>query len=381
MPGSESPLDEPSLAERLLLAMKRAGLTQVDLARQLHTDSRVLRRYLSGQRTPAPELIAEWERVCGLAPGELSAPETPASPQPSSNRRTTVRPPARRWLLWTSIGVGLVVVVVAIVMWRSGSSNIVASRVDRPDAVPCPSPPKDAKFVGRTFKDGVVLRQGASQDFPPLARLAGDCDVGFAGYCIGQPIVDVTVNTLDSRWFILRAVGPLNGGLVASGVIKGNPADGVLPVACAGSRVTAAHVVLAASTSGEPAGQLRLHASAPGADIVGFAALGPIAGAVSPSAQWQQLGFAQSSPEFSIVLNQSSAPHLVAGDVTVIAVVCFAAGAPTTTEAITVIAVTADGSAKSSDGTTSAEPGPEARQAACRYPSNPSGGTPTTTAP
>lgn len=30
----------------------------------------MLRRYLSGERTPPPEMTAAWERVCGLAHGE-----------------------------------------------------------------------------------------------------------------------------------------------------------------------------------------------------------------------------------------------------------------------------------------------------------------------
>ena len=372
MAGVESPLDAPSLPERLLLAMKRAGLSQTDLAARLHTDSRVLRRYLSGERIPPPEMTAAWERVCGLAPGELSGGLV-SQPPPGPARPVPEMPPPRRWNRWMMASAGLVVVAtVGVAAWRLGaSSNPADDRAARPGAEPCPSRPKGSLFEGRTFEEGVVVRGGAGQDFPSVARIAGNCDVGFRGYCLGQPIADVFVGTLDSRWFVVSSEGSLDSGVVASGVVNGNPPVGTSPMACPGSRDTPPHVELRVSSAADPVGGASLHASAPGADIVGFAAFTSIAGATSPSPLWQQLGFSQAGPDFSIQLNQPGDPPLGAGDVTVIAVVCLAAEAPTSTEATSVIRILADGTVTQPDAAIASDAGPEAGQAACRYPTHP----------
>ncbi len=81
LPGQDSarPITGDStgpIAERLLLAMKRAGVTQYEMAKRLHSDPRVLRRYLSGERIPPPEVTALWERECGLPAGALSSTRT-----------------------------------------------------------------------------------------------------------------------------------------------------------------------------------------------------------------------------------------------------------------------------------------------------------------
>lgn len=83
--GGES-LGGPNLPERLLLAMNRAGLTRRELAERLHTDPRVIRRYLAGERVPPPEFIAAWERECGLAPGALSVTGGSMASEPAEDR-------------------------------------------------------------------------------------------------------------------------------------------------------------------------------------------------------------------------------------------------------------------------------------------------------
>ena len=60
------------LPERLLLATKRAALTQEQLANKLHVSSRTVGRYLSGKRIPPEEILVEWEKVCDQPAGTLS---------------------------------------------------------------------------------------------------------------------------------------------------------------------------------------------------------------------------------------------------------------------------------------------------------------------
>jgi streptogramin lyase/transcriptional regulator with XRE-family HTH domain len=151
--GIDDSLADLDLPERLLLAMKRAGFTQVDLARRLHSDPRVLRRYLSGERTPPREVIAAWERECAVAPGALSAPaatsqaaeEDPPEPaaEPSGPKAERRRWPRWRWQAGWAIG--LVVPVIGSALWwatiRGGRAGPSATAVIKPARTTVPVAP------------------------------------------------------------------------------------------------------------------------------------------------------------------------------------------------------------------------------------------------
>jgi transcriptional regulator with XRE-family HTH domain len=379
----------PALHERLLLAMKRSALTQAELARRLHTNPRVLRRYLSGERTPPSEFLSLWERECGLSPGDLTssrvADQTDAVNGKGDMKSSSVadgaeldRPPGtaaekRTRFLHARflVSVLFAVAVVAAIVWLAERGRSSGQAPLRPDAVACPSLSAGTTFRGLTYEKGVVVRDGAGQDFPIDLRLPGNCLVGFSGYCVGQPIDDVFEGTLDSRWFIIRAANSLDRHLVSSAVIEGDPPAGSPPVSCPGSRAVPETIDLSAPA---PAAgrQPTLLAVAAGADIVGFAAFLPVSGA-SGAPRWQQVAFVQGATDaFAIELNPLGGTFVLSpGDVTVAAVVCLAAGAPTMTQALVVLESRPGMAPAVVANATPTDPGVGGRSVACRYPDNP----------
>jgi transcriptional regulator with XRE-family HTH domain len=359
--------DDLELHERLLLAMRRAGISQKELGRRIHTDTRVLRRYLNGDRRPAPELLAACERALDLSEGSLSG--LPPSSHPDQQPRPTEDPSGpveapgsrRRWR-WAALTLASVLVAaLGLAAWWRPSPR--GSGSTRPDAVPCPAPTSAATFRGRTFKDGVIVRKGASQDFPFVTRLVGNCDVGFRAFCIGQPVVDVYQGSLDDRWFLIAAAGPLDGRLVASGVIVGGPDVGTQPIPCPGGRTLPSSISMSVSDGVAP-GDVHFSAEATGADIVGFAVLAPIAGGAPGDLQWQQVALDQSADDGFAATWRSGGPDAVV----IAAVVCMATDAPTSAQALVSVSRRPDGRIGTVAAST-VDPGVEGRRTACRFPS------------
>lgn len=366
MTDGAAPSEHPALHERLLLAMNRAELTQAQLAQRLHTDPRVLRRYLKGERTPPAEVLALWERECDLPPGSLSstAPHRPPAGEPSDPV-----PVPRRRLMGVGMTAGIVVAaLVAAVVWFATTRD--HKPAGRAAALTCPPAADNPTFFGTTSKDGVFVRDGAGQDFPVRLEIGpGACQLGFSGYCVGQPVVDVLTGTLDSRWYIISAHGRANKALVASGVIFGEPPNDSPPVSCAGSRTVPRHIELLPGIDAQGAGQPLLRAVSAGADIIGFAALLP-SGGPDELPRWQQVGFDQGGPNgFSLQVKPlgNKVPFPTSGDVSIAAVVCLAGGAPTNIQAVIVLRSNGN-AAPTFPGVPGPDPGPQGREAACRFP-------------
>jgi hypothetical protein len=132
-------------------------------------------------------------------------------------------------------------------------------------------------FLATTLERGVNVRSGASRNFEQLARFAGDCTLGFVGYCWGDPEPDNQDQVPDSRWLLL----PKQRGLISAANLQSQVASSRLPLtSCPGGREPPTQIQLEIPKQpglqgAAVSGAINLSARAPGADLVGFAAYRP----------------------------------------------------------------------------------------------------------
>lgn len=229
----------------------------------------------------------------GAAPPE--APDVPTWTRPEPSPADPPAPagltarlgPLWRWKL------GVFAALAALVIGAVGAFAIddpypsrAAASGQAGAAPPCPAQVAKPAFTAVTYGAGARVRAGAARDTAPLVTIPAGCTVGFAGYCVGEKIHDSTGGTPDVRWFELPG-----GGVVASGIVHGNPPAGLAPSHCSDDRPGPAAVRLAVGADPDLPGAMRLSATGTRLDIVGFAAL---YGPDSPR-RWRQVGFTEES--------------------------------------------------------------------------------------
>src|SRR6266545_5736617 len=198
-------------------------------------------------------------------------------------------------------------------------------------------------FLATTLERGVNVRSGASRNFEQRARFAGDCTLGFVGYCWGDPEPDNQDQIPDSRWLLL----PKQRGLVSAANLQSQVASSRLPrLSCPGGRQPPTQIRLdiprQRGLSGSVvSGAINLSARAPGADLVGFAAYRPAASAAEQArviwighGEVDKKGIARRGRYVGAPLRLSQEPWNTAtigqGEFLVAAVICLAAEVPYT---------------------------------------------------
>ncbi|MBE3202336.1 helix-turn-helix domain-containing protein [Frankia sp. CH37] len=293
-------------------------------------------------------------------PGGSGARLAPPPPQPPP----PPPPPRSRLLILVAIGLVLVSVIgitVAVAI-RSQSGSTDASR--------CPAVGKDALFTGTTYDNGANVRSGARLDRPLLTTVPPGCTIGFAGFCVGEKVLDPTAGIADTRWFAL----PHDGGFVASAIIHGNPPAGITAATCPDGYPIPTEISL--ELSGDPASPLTavLQAHGPNAQIVGFAAYYAEDPASPSLRRWHQIGItSEASQAFSVSWRPDGLrlPPQAGDRVPVAAVACLGGGGPTEAVDFGTLRAAAPGiSAEltASSGPPSAQDREDARRAACQYP-------------
>ncbi|EIV92488.1 helix-turn-helix transcriptional regulator [Frankia sp. QA3] len=164
--------------------------------------------------------------------------------------------------------VALVVVAAVVVTATTGWSTRTAKGT-RPlpaGAPSCPAIPAGSAFIGKTYPAGARVRAEPRADAQVLRILPGNCDTGFAGYCIGEKVYDRTAGTPDVRWF--RVIG---GGVTTSAMIHGNPPPAAPPQRCGGDRPGPVSLRLTVGPNSADPWTIDLQATGNTVDIVGFA--------------------------------------------------------------------------------------------------------------
>jgi hypothetical protein len=241
----------------------------------------------------------------------------PAEPPPAEP------PPARRGSPWrwkitvlAAVAVLLVGTVGAFAVWDPGKT----------DKTGCPPKLAHAAFTAATYGSGARVHTGAVRDAPVTETIPSGCTVGFVGYCLGDKIHDNTGGSPDIRWFKLP-----DGNVISSGVIHGNPPDGLPPSRCADDHPGPGTIALTVAMAGPET--MRLSAKGTHLDIVGFAAL------YEPTAdqprRWRQVGFTEQTvdrPGFSVPWKVDLAAVAAGQDpVLIVAAGCLGGQGPTAT--------------------------------------------------
>lgn len=86
------------------------------------------------------------------------------------------------------------------------------------------TPVYGAKYFAKTQANGANARRGPGVEYPQVSRYAGDCTLGFDGYCIGRAVPDYILGTPDQRWLIVHD----RKELIAAGVVLSESAESAL---------------------------------------------------------------------------------------------------------------------------------------------------------
>ncbi|MGW1061589.1 helix-turn-helix domain-containing protein [Micromonospora rubida] len=304
-------------------------------------------------------------------PAPSSGPAPPSGPPVSSGPAGSVVPggPAagRRRARRVLVAATVVSVTAATAVGVLTDRGPAVSRGTGPatPAVTCPSVGPEARFTGTTYGIGARVRSGAHLDAPVLSMVPAGCPVGFTGFCLGDTVLDATSGTPDVRWFTVAG-----GGVMASGIVHGNPAGEAAPVDCPGGRTPPIEITLATDPAPEAGaaerGRLRLRAAGRRVDVVGFAAYYADDSRGSP--RWHQLALTgPSGPAFTAEWRpaRQHPPVQPAGAVLLAAVACLGGDGPTD-----VLDVRRVAGARLAAPSRPLDPGQRvaAGRAACRYP-------------
>jgi transcriptional regulator with XRE-family HTH domain len=313
------------------------------LARKAGYSPATLSEAARGQRRPSLDVTMAYVGACGGDPDEwrlrwheLPATETrtsakavpDAGTEPSDAVEAAApggpvpQPPSTRWRRWMRPPV----LTVALVLAAAVTCTIVlsqpwASGGQGPDG--CPGTNATGRvFTGQTYIFTRV-RDSAMLSAPVTRTVRAGCTLVFSGYCLGDTVTDETSQTPDIRWFDLAG-----GGLVASGVVHGNPPPGLGPSSCPGNIEPPGNIRLNVRWT---QGELRLQATGEGVKIVGFTYLDT---SEPGSPRWHQISSLIPSPKSMFEIRwqprRGTDPLPPDRHITVAAVACIGGDGPTT---------------------------------------------------
>ncbi|MFI6759074.1 helix-turn-helix domain-containing protein [Micromonospora sp. NPDC050417] len=245
--------------------------------------------------------------------------------------------------------------------WTTRGATVTAAPTTTPA---CPTTTTDAAFTAVTYGGGVHVRSEPRRDMGILYTIPPGCVIGLTGYCLGERITDSTSQTPDIRWFTLA-----DGGLIASGVVHGNPPVGLEPSRCAGDRPGPAAIAIAIAPDVTGPGRWRLSATGTHLEIVGFAAYYAADPALPDERRWHQIGMTgTATPPFDLNWSLDHLPVHTGptAEIPVAAVACLGGGAPT--DVLDVRMARADGSSAAEALPLAADQRLAARRTACLYP-------------
>jgi hypothetical protein len=155
--------------------------------------------------------------------------------------------------------------------------------------VGCPPLPDEYEWDGTiaaTDFPYAHLRSATEFGAQILARYPAECDLGFKGYCIGEPAQDWRFEAPDPIWFVHAG----NPGYIASADVKSSPPPRrLLDENCRGSRPAPNHPEITSPVGRRISGRVEITAAVPHAAIVGFAVYYEDDPGRQDSARWHRI--------------------------------------------------------------------------------------------
>lgn len=251
-------------------------------------------------------------------PGPVVVQAEPAEPPPAAPDPPARRRSPRRWRLT------VLAAAAALLVGTVGAFAVRA--LGKADKTGCPPKLAGAAFTAQTYGSGARVHTGAVRDAPVTETIPSGCTVGFVGFCLGDKIHDNTGGSPDIRWFKLP-----DGSVISSGIIHGNPPDGLPPSRCADDHPGPGTIALTVSMAGPDT--MKLSAKGTHLDIVGFAAL--YEPTPDQPRRWRQVGFTEQTvdrPGFSVPWKVDQAVLGAGQDpVLIVAAGCLGGQGPTAT--------------------------------------------------
>lgn len=239
-------------------------------------------------------------------------------------------------------GVGQVIAAAAALAGLFGLTELLLPAPRNASApAACPgAQTRGLEYLAASGSDGVSVREGPGRSFPQSDRLLGDCSLGFVGYCLGEPTLDVFYiefgrEVADARWLVL----PKGRGYVAAGAVRSQEAEDRLllpqPDCPSPEEFKIEAPELRFSQEGLEEGQVKVSAIAAGAPTVGFASHHLEEG----QPVFTRLALDPTEDEFGFMWSIGSQPAsdgVGQGELTLVGVSCLAAEVPGPASALSV---------------------------------------------
>lgn len=155
--------------------------------------------------------------------------------------------------------------------------------------VGCPPLPDEYEWNGNIAEtDFPYAHLRAATEFGAdiLARYPAECELGFNGYCIGEPAEDWRFEAPDPIWFVHAG----KSGYIASADVKSSPPPPrLLNENCPGSRPAPNDPEITSPVGKRISGRVEITAAVPNAAIVGFAVYYEDVPGQPNSARWHRI--------------------------------------------------------------------------------------------
>jgi transcriptional regulator with XRE-family HTH domain len=351
------------------LREKAGNPTYRTLANKAGYSPATLSEAARGQRRPSLDVTMAYVGACGGDPDEwrlrwhdlaetgtaADAVAEPADPiDVAAPAEPAPQPSPTGWGRWTRpLVLAVAVVLAAVVTGVVVLARPWASDDPRPNGCPVKTA---SLFTGQTYTFTRV-RNAATLSAPVARTVPAGCTVFFSGYCLGDLVTDSTSRTPDTRWFMLAG-----GGVMASGVVHGNPPPRLGASPCPGNIAPPATIHLNVRRAED---QLRLQATGKGLKIVGFTAMDT---GEADGPRWHQIHGLTLSPTTTFETRWQPSADQPSPDrhITIAAVACLGGDGPTTV--IDAREVQPGGSLRTTPTSLSGSAMDAATHSACQYP-------------
>lgn len=132
-------------------------------------------------------------------------------------------------------------------------------------------PLNNARALAQTTSLGANARTGAGSAYPTIDRFGSNCTIGVDGYCVGEPNTNSLTQLPDQRWLLVHDKHELVSAAVLRIQSPQSALGGAPAASCSQYDGSTGPKTLTWRATAAPKNEVVLHATAPGALLIGFA--------------------------------------------------------------------------------------------------------------